>query len=133
MDLTQLNTQDRSEEGAVLNLIHPTTHQPLLGYQDQPMTIMLKGVESKAFKEMQYRQSDKAFKGGKLKMSSAQLAESSLQALGKLTVSWTGFSLNNEPLPCTEANAVMVYRDYPVIRNQVDEFINDIENYLGNE
>lgn len=132
MDLSQLNTRDRSEEGAVLHLMDPKSHTPFLGHNDTPVTITLKGADCRAFKEMQYRQSDKAFKGGRLKMSSAQLAESAIQTLAKMTIAWEGISINGELLPCTEANATMIYRDYELVRAQVDEFVNDIENYLGN-
>lgn len=133
MDLSRLNTRERSEEGAVLTIVDPKTHAPFLGHEDVPVTITLKGADCRAFKEMQYRQSDKAFKGGRLKMSSAQLAESAIQTLAKMTIAWTGLSINGELLPCTEANAAMVYREYEVIRQQVDEFVNDIENFLGND
>lgn len=133
MDLSKLNTRERSEQGAVLTIVDPKTRTPFLGYNDKPVTITLKGADCRAFKEMQYRQSDKAFKGGRLKMSSAELAESSIQTLAKMTISWEGVSVNGEELPCTEANAAMVYREYEVVRAQVDEFVNDIENYLGND
>ena len=133
MDLTKLSTRDRSEEGAVLTIVDPKTHLPFLGYNDKPVRITLKGADCRAFKEMQYRQSDKAFKNGRLKMSSAQLAESSIQTLAKMTVAWESVSIDGQELPCNEANAAMVYREYEVVRAQVDEFVNDIENYLGNE
>lgn len=133
MDLTELNTRDRSEEGAVMPLMHPKKHIQVLGYNDVPVTITLKGADCRVFKQMQYRQQEKAFKNGRLKMSGEQLAESAIQTLAKMTVAWEGVSVNNELLPCTEANAAMIYREYDWIREQVDAFVNDIENYLGND
>ena len=132
MDLSQLGTREKSEEGAVLEIMDPKTHTPFLGYNDIPVTITLKGADCREFKAMQYRQSDKFFRNGKMKMSAAQLADAAIKTLAKMTIAWTGVSVNGEELPCTEANAEMIYREYETVRQQVDEFVNDLENFLGN-
>ena len=55
-----------------------------------------------------------------------------LTLLVKQTVAWQGVALGDDLLECTEANVRRVYTEFPWIRQQVDTFVNDISNYLGN-
>lgn len=135
-DLSTLNTRDRSETGSTLTLRHPVTGDVLLhgsAEAQKPVTITLLGVESSVAEKMQREaQRRRLKKGFQYKVTPEELEAEALNLLGALTQSWDGVGLGVESLECNAINAQRLYREMPWIRKQVDEFVNDIGNYLGN-
>lgn len=131
MDLLTLKA-DKAETGAVLQLKHPASEEPIEG-----VTITLLGQDSKKYRAIQRRRSqatlDRVAKGKKARNWDAEEIErNALDDLVEMTVSWTGVNLGGEELPCNVANARRVYTELPWVREQAQEFVADRGNFLGN-
>lgn len=134
MDLSQLDVQ---EGCSTLVLRHPVTDEPLIDEETkEEVSIDLLGVESKKMQSVQHRLANarlsKGMKGGKLKITAEQLEASSLDLLTEATVGWKHIKVDGNKPPCTSENIRMVYKRFPFVVEQVDEFITDRANHLGN-
>lgn len=131
MDLSKLKTS-KSEQGAVLQILHPSTEEPIKG-----MTITLLGQDSSVYRKIQLGKQQAALnrmaKGKKVAdLNAEKLAEDTLDDLVSLTIDWTGFELDGKKLECTPENVLNVYSDVGLswLKEQVNEFIGDRANFL---
>ena len=132
MDLSKLDTVKKCEDGAVLVVLHPTELTPVVDENGKPMTITLAGSDSPKFRKGKYMQANKSIdKRGQFKVTAEQLAEGNIDILAHCTLDWCGVELDGEVLECTVENAKTVYRRFPWLEKQVNEFIDDLSNYLG--
>jgi len=128
MDLSKYDPKEVSEKGCTMEVRHPVTLVPL-----PKVTITLAGEDSKRFRQMQQRLANKMLDGrGRVKLSAEQTWENSISMLARCTLSWTGIEWEGKSLPCNESNAAMVYRELDWLREQVDSFVNDRANFMGN-
>jgi hypothetical protein len=119
-----------ADDGAVLNIVHPETEEVIEG-----MTITLLGQDSKVYRKLQMGKQQAALnrisKGKKaVDFDAEKLAEDSIDDLVKLTVSWSGFTLEGKKLDCTPENIRSVYADWAWIKEQVQEFVADRANFF---
>jgi hypothetical protein len=133
MDLTQYEN-DKIDEGAVLHVRDPLTGSLIEDDDGQnAMTITLISADSREYVRMQHRISNSTIRGTKpRKVTLEEIEDSALQMLAFATKSWTGMVLDGAPLECNQINARMVYKRFPWIKEQVDEFVVDRSNFLGN-
>jgi hypothetical protein len=132
-DLSTLDTRGASERGAVLTLKHPVTGDELRTKNGESVTITLLGIDSEKSEALQREVQRKALKrAGFKKRTPEQIENEGLNLLAGLTVAWTNVGRGDEELPCTTENAKAIYKEFPWIRSQVDEFVGDVSNYLGN-
>lgn len=133
MDLSQYDTA--KDEGAVMQLRHPGTDQPLLD-GEAPITITLISRDSNQFQSLQRkvtnRRLQRAGKAGKLKVSIEEIEEDSIDLLVAATKGWQGIEFKGSVLPYSPENARVLYEALPWVKEQVDAFINDRSNFLGN-
>lgn len=115
-----------ANEGATLTLYHPKTQEPFYD-GDDPVTITVKGNDSDEFKaalsDIVDAHSDR--KKGKL----AQAETRAIMLMARVTTDWSGIDWEGKPLEFTQANARMLYRARPWIRQQVDEFVQEKANF----
>lgn len=125
-DLSALDAvQAAAEEGAVCQIIHPVTEEPIPG-----MTIRVAGRESARFKKAQQILQNRLLKARRAARPTAEMLEDqACELLARVTLSWGGFMVDGEQLECTVENAIMVYKRFPTIREQVDAFVNDLSNF----
>ena len=119
-----------ADDGAVLNIVHPETEEVIEG-----MTITLLGQDSKVYRKLQMAKQQAALnrisKGKKaVDFDAEKLAEDSIDDLVKLTVSWSGFTLDGKKLDCTPENIRSVYAEWSWIKEQVQEFVADRANFF---
>lgn len=119
-----------ADDGAVLNIVHPETEEVIEG-----MTITLLGQDSKVYRKLQMGKQQAALnrmaKGKKaIDLDAEKLSEDSIDDLVKLTVSWSGFTLDGKKLDCTPENIRTVYSDWSWIKEQVQEFVQDRANFF---
>jgi hypothetical protein len=113
MDLSQFNTQEKSEKGAKLHLAGPDG------------TLLYDEESKKRLKKQLGRRNQ-------LHLTAEEMDNETLDILVKCTLSWEHIVVSAARPPCTAENVRNLYRTYPWIREQVDEFIGDRSNFLGN-
>ena len=133
-DLSTLDTRGASSKAATLKLRNPKTGEDLLDKETgENVTIALLGIESEKSEQLQREVQRKRLKrGATKKLTPEQIENEGLALLAGLTVSWKHVGRGTEALECTFENAKAIYREFPWIREQVDEFVGDLGNYLGN-
>ncbi len=130
---------DKANEGADMFLLDPATGEKIKE-GDGYVTICLLGADSKVFVRGEHEATNERLKktvgrrGGinRNALSSEKMDENKLDLLVKCTLSWNGMGENGNVLKCEESTVRRVYEMYPWIRDQVDDFINDRKNFLGN-
>ena len=137
-DLSELDTIEASDKGAELQLKHFITEKPL------PVFITLLGKHSSTFREItnervNERIAREAAASQRNKTPSNPTAEEAeeraIELLAACTTGWrTGdkpiVMLKGEELRFTVDNAKKVYREMLWVREQVDKFIGDLENFI---
>lgn len=137
MDLKQLDTTSKSDAGAIMALRHPVTGAPLFDEESkEEVTITLLGVDSKKYQQTQHASATERLnrsvgKGGRVKLSTEQIANDSITLLVKATLGWDHVQEGGEELDFSVANARHIYEAYPWIRDQAEMFIEDRANFLG--
>lgn len=129
MDLNNLKPI-KADEGAVLEVLHPETEEVIEG-----MTITLLGQDSSVYRKIQLGKQQAALnriaKGKKgLDLNAEKLAEDTIDDLVKMTIDWTGFTLDGKELKPNAENLRKVYTDWPWIREQAQEFVNNRANFF---
>ncbi len=130
MDMNDLDTVAAADSGATMTVRHPVTGDDLM-HDGKPMTLTVLGADSGEFKRA-VSDSVKSRKPGKA-ISVAEAERATIDMLGRIT---TGMSENwtwdKKPFPFSKDNVKRLYTERPWIRTQVDEFIAERSNFLGN-
>lgn len=121
MDLTQLNVSDAGSSDMVLR--HPATGE------DLDITIKLLGKDSAEYRKAVSKVGNSRINQRK-KVTVEQTQQDALDLLVAVTVGWAGMTENGEELEFSPENAKRVYRDYPWIKEQADEFVHDRANFM---
>jgi hypothetical protein len=120
----------KADDGAIFQVFHPEYEEAIVG-----MTITLLGQDSKVYRKIQLAKQQAALnrisKGKRaVDLDAEKLAEDSVDDLVKLTVAWTGFTLDGAALDCTPENVKRVYTEWAWIKEQVQEFVADRSNFF---
>lgn len=139
MNLDSLNTTDLSEKGTFLHLSDPSGKKMYDAESKKPIGFTCIGSDSKKFQRAQHKLQDIRtanikVKGGKFKgLSAAQNQEDTTQLMS-LAVTQYHYIKRGSPaaaVEMTRENTEQLFRDFPWMEEQVDEHVNDRENYLG--
>jgi hypothetical protein len=134
MDLESFATRSKAEEGAPMEVRNPVTQEPLLQDDGQPVTITLAGSDSDRFQRVQRHNLNRRLKNsgrrGNVTLTAEELDAEKIETLVACTISWSGIQRRGAPIDCTPDNARSVYKDFPWVREQADEFVNDRVNFL---
>lgn len=127
-DLSQLDTSKGAEEGRELVIKHFQTGEPV------GITLRVHGADSAAYRDCMRRQqrqiADRMAKNRKLRLTVDEMEANGLELLAAVTIGWSPFDLDGKDFPWSEENAAALYRRFPWIRDQVDEFVGDRANFL---
>lgn len=120
-----MDTVERSEAGVVCPIVDLTSGLPLTNKGGVPVTITMRGPDSKAFRDaaraLERERLEWAREHENLDTFDDDAAVS--RFLASLTVAWTGMTLDDgTDVPCTPEAAAALYRYYPAFRDQVDRF-----------
>lgn len=128
-DLSKLDTSEAAETGAVLDVLHPTENTPL------GIKITLAGADSDIYRKTINKSVNKRVQrmkpGQSMPFTAEEQEESGITLLAACTLSWEGVLVDGQELPCDKENAKALYRRFPWIREQVDQFIGDRANFLS--
>jgi hypothetical protein len=127
IDLNRYDARPAAEEGRWLTLKDPETGE------DLPARILLKGVDSKAYKDAQLAQRRarlEHFDKTGSRLDPAKADEEDLERLVAVTVNWENLGRGDEQFPCTPANVRELYTGWPEFRAQVLGFVVQRANFL---
>lgn len=138
LDLSTLNTVAACNQGAEIELRHPTSNAPL------GIFVTVLGKDSDVFKSYVRQATNARLRKAAAEKRRARETEvltveeneqQGVELLATCTVSWRtanepSILFNAELLACTHANAVRLYGQLPWIREQIDTAIGDLENFL---
>ena len=123
-DFTKLDFATKAEEGAVMQVKNPLTGEAL------GATITLIGTDSKAFRDLAKQRATAALKRTKEEQENYDSDDEMSVMLSKCTLAWSGVEEGVEAVEFSQENALMMYRKYRWLRDQVDQFIGDRANFL---
>lgn len=130
MDLLDLKPKSDTIE-VILN--HPATLEPILKADGTEMSITVYAPHSKVYKDALHEQTNrrlqKAQKTKKFSMTSEEVEQSSLEVLARITKEWD-IVLGGKTPKLDIQSATELYRDYPWIKDQVEEAVNDNASFL---
>lgn len=136
MDLLQYDTKKASEEGADLILKAPDTRAPLKDAKGNPIVIRCLGKHSDAYLKTQNRLSNRRIKearGRGPQSTVEEMEQETIELLASAVVGWTdNLEIGGGPFPYDPENARKLLGNEKLrwIREQCDEFIGDISNFL---
>ncbi len=134
-DLSQLDPTVRTG-GVPMTVKHPGTGQPLMDESGEPVTITLLSSDSVEARKLLHEQAEKTVNDGlgrrRPHVRMEELEQNSIKVLAALTADWKHIIVDGAPLSCTKENATKLYTRFAWIREQVDGFVNDRANFLGN-
>lgn len=115
---------------ATMTVRDPGTGEPCQT-DGTPVTITVHGVDSDQHRKAWRAMLDRRANAKTKKVRSADWEAETARLLAQITESWEGVVWDGKPLPCTEADAAMLYTRVPWLREQLDEFLNERGNFLG--
>lgn len=133
VDLASLDLGAAAEKGFDLELLHPVTKAPLGTF------ISLVGKDSATFRnhvrktgnERLRKQAVNQRRGGDVEVPTIEKIEAdAIELLAVCTTGWRGVTYRGVELPFSTVNAKVIYTDLPWIREQVDQAIGDVENFM---
>jgi hypothetical protein len=139
MDLSQLSTKQKSNEGQFLHLKHPGTWEPLFdgGDESKPVGIYLLGVDSDVVQKARHARINaqvspkKAKKPSDNEKFSEQSEAEKNQMLVDCTKGWENLSLDGSS-EFTAEKILQVYSDpgWSWLRAQAMAFVDDRANFI---
>lgn len=124
VDLSIYDTTKTSADGVWMELENPKDSEPL------GVHFKLLGSDSEEYNKQVRKNNDKRIKKGMKNLKSETLEAEGLELLVACTVDWQDVMDEGEELECTKENVRKVYKKYPWIKDQVDEFVGDRSNFL---
>ena len=128
MDLDTLDTRKGAEAGFDVHLKHPKTNAPI------GAVIRVVGADAEAYQqktlEQQRDRMQQVARQGRILVEPEQQEEQGLALLAAATLSWSGITVRGVTLEFSQSAAAKLYREFPWIREQVDEAIHTRANFL---
>jgi hypothetical protein len=139
LDLASLDTATASEKGAIIPIVHPTTKEPI------GINIKVLGKHSDTFRELvrdrinkRVKQESMAARRGKHldPRTAEEIERDALEMLVACTLGWDSgegkdyIFFEGQQLKYSPQNALTVYSKLIWLREQVDEAIGDLENFI---
>lgn len=133
IDFSNYDIRDKSNNGAPFHPTPPGFNKPIA-----EVTFWVRGAYSDEVRKIKIERARQAMiekKGQRdpAKMSDEELLtmlEGSPETVAALIANWENVGLNGEVLECNEENKLLLMRDWPWLRQQIDEFAANIENFL---
>lgn len=131
MDLKDLKPKSDTIQ---VELYHPATYEPLTTEDGKPMVIEVYAPHSLAHKEVVHEQGNRQLEKmqknkGKYKLTVQELEEFGIERLSKVTKDWL-IQLNGQKPKFTVQKAVELYKDFPWIKDQIEEALSDNASFL---
>lgn len=136
MDLSNLNVVGAANQGATMELRHPTSGEALkydVDGEERVMHLVLLGRDSDELRRNQRKIIDKRLRdqqrGRVTKVAAADLERESVEILASAVVGGVVY-LQGKEVPVTSDTFVDLVARFPWIREQADAFVEDRSNFL---
>ncbi|CAB4139440.1 hypothetical protein UFOVP346_47 [uncultured Caudovirales phage] len=132
MDLKDLKPKS---ETATVELVHPVTFEPLTTDDGKVMSVTVALPYSKRYKAVQHEQTNRRLqrvanqRNNKSKITAEEIENSGLELLAKITEEWTVVLDGKTPV-CNPDNAINLYKEFPWIKDQVEEALLDTASFM---
>jgi hypothetical protein len=133
-DLAGLDTVKASNEGAEIELKHPVTNEPIGAF------ITVVGKDGDTYREFQRKKFNEYLraeavarakgKTGQVNKSAEDYEDDMLTLLVSCTKAWRNIVFEGNNLPFTAENIRRLYKNVPWVRDQVNDAIGDLGNFL---
>ncbi len=121
LDVTELSTKEKSNQGVEVQIQHPTTGENLA-------TIKVLGTESDKFRTIQKKYFEKT---RNKKMSAVQVEQFRYESVAECVVSWDGIVENGKPIGLSKESAISVFRRCPWMLEQIEDAMGDTDLFLS--
>lgn len=134
MDLNNFKVNDTY---AFMDIIGPN-NLPLVTDEGKTMRLHLVGIDSPEYIKEEHRLNNQRLKKlsltkrGSLKMTSEESEAMLINKLASCVVGWENLILDGESLEYSNDKAKWLLKEFPFIREQVDEFTEDRSNFFKN-
>jgi len=129
MDLKDLTPTSDTVD---VNIVHPTTLEPLLNDNSDPMVITMYAPHSKEYKAAIHEQTNKRLKQAqskkKVDLTAEDIEDATLDLFAKTTKSWNITYDGKEP-DFSVSKAKEIYSEVFWIRDQIDEAVSNSLNF----
>lgn len=129
-----LNSLEVKSEHATITLFHPTENVALSNDDGTPMTVTVCGKYSRKYREIQQNQQNarlkRAERGGKMKLSAAEIVADRLDLVVGCVESWH-IQLDGEYPDCSPALVRSVFERFPWMREQIEVEMEDSQAFLS--
>jgi excinuclease UvrABC helicase subunit UvrB len=129
MDLKDLKPTSDTVD---VNIVHPTTLEPLLNDNSDPMVITMYAPHSKEYKAAVHEQTNKRLKQAqskkKVDLTAEDIEDATLDLFAKTTKSWN-ITYDGEEPNFSVSKAKEIYSEVFWIRDQIDEAVSNSLNF----
>jgi excinuclease UvrABC helicase subunit UvrB len=129
MDLKDLTPTSDTVD---VNIVHPTTLEPLLNDNSDPMVITMYAPHSKEYKAAIHEQTNKRLKQAqskkKVDLTAEDIEDATLDLFAKTTKSWN-ITYDGEEPDFSVSKAKEIYSEVFWIRDQIDEAVSNSLNF----
>jgi len=129
MDLKDLTPTSDTVD---VNIVHPTTLEPLLNDNSEPMVITMYAPHSKEYKAAIHEQTNKRLKQAqskkKVDLTAEDIEDATLDLFAKTTKSWN-ITYDGEEPNFSVSKAKEIYSEVFWIRDQIDEAVSNSLNF----
>jgi excinuclease UvrABC helicase subunit UvrB len=129
MDLKDLTPTSDTVD---VNIVHPTTLEPLLNDNSEPMVITMYAPHSKEYKAAVHEQTNKRLKQAqskkKVDLTAEDIEDATLDLFAKTTKSWN-ITYDGEEPNFSVSKAKEIYSEVFWIRDQIDEAVSNSLNF----
>lgn len=142
MDLKKKSTKKKANEGVEVEILDPETFETICDENgnETPLFVTVLGADSDLAIAQGRRRTQAVVK----KMMGARGAKASMakvdtdelvgqrdEDLAELVVGWRNFEESGEVLECTRENVLYVFKEYPFVKEQVRDAVNDRSRFLA--
>jgi len=129
MDLKDLTPTSDTVD---VNIVHPTTLEPLLNDNSEPMVITMYAPHSKEYKAAIHEQTNKRLKQAqskkKVDLTAEDIEDATLDLFAKTTKSWN-ITYDGEEPNFSVSKAKEIYSEVFWIKDQIDEAVSNSLNF----
>lgn len=131
MDLKSLEVKS---DTTTIVLYHPVDNVPIKNDDGTEMTVTIHGKYSAKYREIQQSQQNarlkRAERGGKMKLTAAELLADRMDLTVGCVDSWT-IQLDGSTPECSPSNVRSVFERFPWMREQIEAEMEDTQAFLS--
>lgn len=132
MDLAKLDLTEHANNGAILEVLHPISGEPLTDNDNKVVTLTVLGSDSTQMRNAMSARAKKQINSKKPNQITTidDAEQASAELLASVVVAWSGIEENGELVPFTPGNVIDILKKYSWLRLQVDQFVSDRSNFF---